>query len=45
MERWVGTVRRECLDLLLIVGRHQLEHVLRVYVRHTTVRGLTALST
>jgi putative transposase len=34
VERWVGTVRRECLDRLLIVGRSQLEHVLRVYVRH-----------
>jgi transposase InsO family protein len=34
VERWVGSVRRECLDRLLIVGRHQLEHVLRVYVRH-----------
>jgi putative transposase len=34
MERWVGTVRRECLDRLLIVGRRQLEHVLRVYVTH-----------
>lgn len=34
MERWVGTVRRECLDRLLIVGRRQLEHILRVYVRH-----------
>ncbi len=34
MERWVGTVRRECLDRILIVGRHQLEHILRVYVRH-----------
>jgi hypothetical protein len=45
MERWAGTVGRECLDRLLIVDRHQLEHVLRVYVRHTTVRGLTALST
>jgi putative transposase len=33
-ERWVGSVRRECLDRLLIVGRRQLEHVLRVYVRH-----------
>jgi len=30
MERWVGTVRRECLDRLLILGRRQLEHVLRV---------------
>jgi hypothetical protein len=34
MERWVGTVRRECLDRLLIVGRRQLAHILRVYVRH-----------
>ena len=34
MERWVGTVRRECLDRLLITGRHQLEHVLRLYVKH-----------
>jgi putative transposase len=34
MERWVGSVRRECLDRLLILGRRQLEHVLRVYVRH-----------
>ena len=34
MERWVGSVRRECLDRLLIVGRRQLEHVLRVYGRH-----------
>ena len=28
-ERWVGSVRRECLDRLLIVGRCQLEHGLR----------------
>jgi transposase InsO family protein len=34
MERWVGTVRRECIDRLLILGRRQLEHILRVYVRH-----------
>jgi putative transposase len=34
MERWVGTVRRECLDRLLIVGRRQLKHILRVYVTH-----------
>ena len=29
-ERWVGSVRRESLDRLLIFGRRQLEHVLRV---------------
>jgi len=34
MERWVGTVRRECLDRMLIVGRRQLEYILRVYVQH-----------
>jgi transposase InsO family protein len=34
MERWVGTVRRECLDRLLIVGRRQPEYVLRVCVQH-----------
>jgi putative transposase len=33
-ERWVGTVRRECLDHLLIVGCHHLVRVLRVYVEH-----------
>jgi len=34
IERWVGSVRRECLDRLLIFSRGQLERVLRVYVRH-----------
>jgi len=33
-ERWVGTIRRDCLDWLLITSRRQLEHVLRVYVDH-----------
>jgi putative transposase len=33
-ERWVGTVRRECLDRLLILGRRHLEHVLTSYIRH-----------
>jgi transposase InsO family protein len=33
-ERWVGTVRRDCLDWLVIVSRRQLEHVLRVYIEH-----------
>lgn len=33
-ERWVGSVRRDCLDRILIIGRRQLEHALRVYVRH-----------
>jgi putative transposase len=33
-ERFVGTVRRECLDWLLIVNRRQLERVLRFYIEH-----------
>ena len=33
-ERWVGTVRRECLDHLLITGRRQLLHVLHSYLEH-----------
>jgi putative transposase len=33
-ERWVGSLRRECLDRMLIVGRRQLEQVVRGYIRH-----------
>ena len=33
-ERWVRTVRADCLDRILILGRRDLEHVLRVYRRH-----------
>jgi putative transposase len=33
-ERWVGSVRRECLDWLIIVGRRHLEWVLSEYVDH-----------
>jgi putative transposase len=33
-ERWVGSLRREYLDRLLILGRRQLEHMLRVYSEH-----------
>jgi putative transposase len=33
-ERWVRTLRADCLDRILIVGRHHLEHVLGVYRRH-----------
>jgi putative transposase len=33
-ERWVGTIRRDCLDWILIVSRRQLEQVLRVYIDH-----------
>jgi len=33
-ERWVGSVRRECLDRILIVSCGHLERVLREYVDH-----------
>jgi putative transposase len=33
-ERWVRTVRQECLDWLLIVSRRHLKRVLRIYVEH-----------
>ena len=33
-ERWVRTVRQECLDWMLIWSRRQLERVLDEYVRH-----------
>jgi len=33
-ERWLGSLRRELLDRILIVNRRQLEHVLAIYVDH-----------
>ena len=33
-ERWIGSLRRECLNRLLIFGRRQLECVLAVYTLH-----------
>ena len=33
-ERWVGSVRRECLDRILIVSGTHLERVLREYVAY-----------
>ena len=33
-ERFVGTVRRECLDRIRILGRHHLEQVLAEYIAH-----------
>jgi hypothetical protein len=43
-ERWVGTVRREVLDRMLVVGRRQLEAVLAGYVAPTANIGHTARS-
>ena len=33
-ERFVGTLRRECLDCVVILGRRHLESVLRSYIEH-----------
>jgi putative transposase len=33
-ERWVRTIRTECLDWLLVLGHRHLERVLREYVGH-----------
>ena len=33
-ERWVGAVRRECLDHLLLVNERHLRRVLTAYVAH-----------
>jgi len=47
-ERLVRTVRAECLDWLLILGRRHLEHVLRRYLTHCNAerphRALALLS-
>ncbi len=43
-ERFVRTVRAECLDWLQILNRRHLERVLRVYVDHYNTIGRTALS-
>jgi transposase InsO family protein len=37
-ERWVGSLRRECLDRLLILGRRHLEHVVTTYTLHYNER-------
>ena len=33
-ERWIGSVRRECTDRILITGERHLHHLLDVYVAH-----------
>jgi transposase InsO family protein len=33
-EPWVRTVRTECLDWMLVLGRRHLEQVLRTYIAH-----------
>jgi hypothetical protein len=43
-ERWIGTLRRECLEHLLITGRHPLSVVLQEYLEHLTVRTDRSIS-
>jgi len=33
-KRWIGSVRRECTDRILITAERHLRHVLDVYVAH-----------
>ena len=33
-ERWVRTIRWECLDHILILGRRHLERIVREFARH-----------
>jgi transposase InsO family protein len=37
-ERWVRTVRTECLDWTLVLGRRHLDRVLRIYIAHYNTR-------
>jgi putative transposase len=37
-ERWVRTVRTECLDWMLVLSRRHLERVLRTYTSHYNAR-------
>ena len=43
-QRWVGSVRRECLDRILILSCTHLEQVLREYVAYYNTHGHTARS-
>ncbi len=40
VERWIGTLRRECLDHVLITGRRHLAVVLQDYLEHYVSRCL-----
>jgi putative transposase len=37
-EGWVGALRRECLDRILIINRRHFEQVLRIYTAHNRHR-------
>jgi putative transposase len=38
-ERWLGTVRRECTDRMLIIGEQHLRTVLADYTSYYTIIG------
>ena len=40
-ERWIGTLRRECVDHVLIFGRRHSQRVLHSYVDHYNRRDRT----
>ena len=42
-ERWLRTVRSDCLDRILILGRRHLEAVLRVYTNHDNAHRFEAV--
>jgi transposase len=44
-ERWVRTVRTECLDWVLVRSRRHLEHILTGYLRHYNTPAHTAALT
>ena len=44
-KRWIGTLRRELLNWILILNRRHLEHVLAEYVTHFNQHRPTAHST
>ncbi len=44
-ERWIATVRRECLDRMLILGPTQLRRVPETYLEHYNTHRPTGLST
>ena len=43
-ERWVRTVRTECVDWILVLGRRHLERVLLAYAAHSTKPGRIVVS-
>jgi transposase InsO family protein len=44
-ERWVRTVRAECLDWVLVWNRRHLHHVLTAFLEHYNTAVPTAAST